>query len=37
MMDPRDKNGLGEHLSSRNDTVMDEPMRRAGGQVVDNN
>ena len=36
-MDPRDKNGLGEHLSSRNDTVMDEPMRRAGGQVVDNN
>lgn len=37
MMDPRDKNGLGEHLSSRNDTVMDEPMRRAGGQMVDNN
>lgn len=37
MMDPRDKNGLGEHLSSRNDTAMDEPMRRAGGQVVDNN
>ena len=37
MMDPRDKNDLGEHLSSRNDTVMDEPMRRAGGQVVDNN
>lgn len=36
-MDPRDKNGLGEHLSSRNDTAMDEPMRRAGGQVVDNN
>lgn len=36
-MDPRDKNGLGEHLSSRNDTVTDEPMRRAGGQVVDNN
>ena len=36
-MDPRDKNDLGEHLSSRNDTVMDEPMRRAGGQVVDNN
>lgn len=36
-MDPRDKNGLGEHLSSRNDAVMDEPMRRAGGQVVDNN
>lgn len=36
-MDPRDKNGLGEHLSSRNDTAIDEPMRRAGGQVVDNN
>ena len=36
-MDPRDKNGLGDHLSSRNDTVMDETMRRAGGQVVDNN
>ena len=37
MMDPRDKNGLGEHLSSRNNEVKDEPMRRAGGQVVDNN
>ena len=36
-MDPRDKNGLGEHLSSRNNEAKDEPMRRAGGQVVDNN
>lgn len=37
MMDPRDKNDLGEHLSSRNNEAKDEPMRRAGGQVVDNN
>lgn len=37
MMDPRDKNGLGDHLSSRNNEAKDEPMRRAGGQVVDNN
>lgn len=36
-MDPRDKNGLGDHLSSRNNEAKDEPMRRAGGQVVDNN
>lgn len=37
MMDPRDKNDLGDHLSSRNNEAKDEPMRRAGGQVVDNN
>lgn len=37
MKDPRDKNGLGEHLPSRNNSVNDETLRRAGGQVVDNN
>lgn len=35
---PMDKNGLGEALPSRNQNVSDDPiLRRAGGQVVDNN
>lgn len=35
--DPMDKNGVGEHLPSRNQNVKDPTLRRAGGQVVDNN
>ncbi len=37
MKDPMEKNGLGEPLPSKNDTVNDKVLRRAGGQVVDNN
>lgn len=35
--DPMAKNGLGEHLPSRNDCVTNPVLRRAGGQPVDNN
>ncbi len=36
--DPMQKNGLGDNLPSRNNTVADDPtLRRAGGQPVDNN
>ncbi len=35
--DPMEKNGLGEPLPSKNDNVKDPTLRRAGGQVVDNN
>lgn len=34
---PMDKNGLGENLPSENKEVKDETLRRAAGQVVDNN
>lgn len=37
MKDPMKKNGLGNPLPSRNQTTNKEPMRRAGGQPVDNN
>lgn len=37
MKDPMEKNGLGEHLPSENKNVVKEPLRRAGGQIVDNN
>lgn len=35
--DPMAKNGLGDPLPSRNQTVEDPVLRRAGGQVVANN
>ncbi|MDO5713617.1 MAG: catalase [Tissierellia bacterium] len=35
--DPMAKNKIGDHLPSRNQTVHDPVLRRAGGQVVDNN
>lgn len=34
---PMDKNGLGADLPSRNDKVSNKDLRRAGGQLVDNN
>lgn len=37
METPMDKNGLGEDLPSRNDTVVEHKMRRAAGAPVDNN
>lgn len=37
MKDPMEKNGLGEPLPSRNQTTDKEPLRRAGGMIVDNN
>lgn len=37
MADPMMKNGLGEPLPSRNQTVHHPELRRAGGQRVDNN
>lgn len=37
MQDPMAKNGLGDPLPSRNDHVIEEDLRRAGGQLVDNN
>ncbi|RVU54505.1 catalase [Anaerosphaera multitolerans] len=37
MKNPRDKNGLNEHQPSRNQKVYDKYLRRAGGQLVDNN
>ncbi|MDO5718602.1 MAG: catalase [Tissierellia bacterium] len=36
-MDPMAKNEAGESQGSRNDTVNDPELRRAGGQLVDNN
>ena len=37
-MDPTKKNGLSKSIPSRNQNVADDPtLRRAGGQVVDNN
>lgn len=36
-MDPTEKNGLGDPIPSRNQNVSDDPtLRRAGGQIVDN-
>lgn len=36
-MDPTEKNGLGDPIPSRNQNVNDDPtLRRAGGQIVDN-
>ena len=36
-MDPTEKNGLGDPIPSSNQNVNDDPtLRRAGGQIVDN-
>jgi catalase len=37
MKDPRDKNKIKKHISSRNNNVENPELRRAGGQRVDNN